>query len=85
MTKKVKITKLCLDIGGKKIELTMKQAKELQEVLNASFGSTEYINLYPRTYWAASGNSLQTVYSSDVATLTGCVENNTMSIADHAI
>ncbi len=35
---KVRISKLVLEIGGKKIELTIKQVKELQEVLNDSFG-----------------------------------------------
>jgi len=43
MSKKVKISKLVLEIGGKKIELSMKQAKELQEVLNDSFGDTEIV------------------------------------------
>jgi len=35
---KVKISKLVLEIGSKKIEITIKQAQELREVLNDSFG-----------------------------------------------
>ena len=40
---KVKISKLCIEIDGKKIELTMKQAKELSEVLNDTFGGPEVV------------------------------------------
>ena len=54
MSKQVKISKLCLEIGGKKIELTMKQAKELKDVLNDAFGESEVIFRdrwhYPHTY-----------------------------------
>ena len=39
----IKISKVCLDIDGKRIELTMKQAKKLNEVLNDTFGSTEVV------------------------------------------
>ena len=63
MSKKVKISKLVLEIGGKKIELSMKQAKELQEVLNDSFGDTEivfrdrwYRDWYTQKYTATSPN-----------------------------
>ncbi len=34
---KVKISKLVLEIGSKKIEITIKQAQELREILNDSF------------------------------------------------
>ena len=62
---KVKISKLVLEIDGKKIELSMKQAKELQEVLNDSFGDTETVfrdrwhynypyNPYPYNTWCSS-------------------------------
>ena len=54
MSKQVKISKLCLEIGGKKIELTMKQAKELKGVLNDTFGESEVVFRdrwhYPNTY-----------------------------------
>ena len=56
MSKRVKISKLCIEIDGKKIELTMKQAKELSEVLNDTFGGPEIIfrdrwyNPYPYPY-----------------------------------
>ena len=56
MSKQVKISKLCLEIGGKKIELTMKQAKELKDVLNDTFGGEDTI-IYrdrwhqPYQYW----------------------------------
>lgn len=58
MSKKVRIAKICLDIDGKKIELTLKQAQQLKDVLNETFGEevTEYVyphhhhhNHYP--YW----------------------------------
>lgn len=39
----VKISKLVLEISGKKIELTMKQAKELKDVLNDTFGESEMV------------------------------------------
>ena len=56
MSKQVKIKKLCLEIGSKKIELTLKQAQELKDVLNDTFGEevTEYIYrdrwTYPQHY-----------------------------------
>ena len=55
MSKQVKISKLCLEIGGKKIELTMKQAKELKDVLVDTFGGEDTIIYrdrwrYPNTY-----------------------------------
>ncbi len=39
----VKISKLVLEIGSKKIELTTKQAKELSEVLNEMFDKSEVV------------------------------------------
>ena len=38
-----KIDKIILDISGKKVELTEKQAKELKDVLSDMFGGKEYI------------------------------------------
>ena len=35
---KVKVSKVCLQIDGTKIELTLKQAQELKDVLNDTFG-----------------------------------------------
>ena len=60
--KQVKISKLCLEIGGTKIELTMKQARELSEVLNDTFGKSEtvfrdrwhYGYPYPNQYWGST-------------------------------
>jgi len=71
VSKKVKISKLVLEIGGKKIELSMKQAKELQEVLNDSFGDTEvvfrdrwYSNYH--YYPGLMGNTTTTISPADV-------------------
>ena len=50
MSKQVKIAKLCLEIGGKKIELTMKQARELKDVLNDSLGH-ETVKHVHHDYW----------------------------------
>ncbi len=55
---KVKISKLVLEIGGKKIEITIKQAQELREVLNDSFA--EY------SLWTDTNPTL----SDDYTTLT---------------
>jgi hypothetical protein len=40
---KVQISKICLNIDGRKIEMTMKQAKKLSEVLNDTFGNNEVV------------------------------------------
>ena len=64
MSKQVKIAKLCLEIGGKKIELTMKQARELKDVLNDSLGHETVKHVhhdywrYPYTTFATSGTIL---------------------------
>ena len=44
--KKIKLSKIVLDIEGKKVELTLKQAQLLQELLNDTFGDdrVEYID-----------------------------------------
>ena len=72
MSKQVKISKLCLEIGGKKIELTMKQAKELKDVLNDTFGESEVIFRdrwhYPHTY-PSNPNYWYTTCSSGTANL----------------
>jgi len=44
---KVKIAKICLEIDGKKIELTLKQAQQLKDVLNDTFGETVTEYIYP--------------------------------------
>ena len=55
-TNQVRIKKVCLEIGSKKIELTLKQAQELKDVLNETFGEevTEYVYRdrwnYPQQY-----------------------------------
>jgi hypothetical protein len=48
MKRKVKIAKICLNVDGKHIELTLAQAQELKNVLNETFGEkvTEYIYPY---------------------------------------
>jgi len=74
MSKRVKVSKICLQIDGKKIELTMKQAQELKDVLNDTFGQTVTEYIYPRPYWGhpywsygqiACGTT--TVSSADIA------------------
>lgn len=46
-----RIDKIILDISGKKVELTEKQAKELKDVLADMFGGKEYVPYptYPPT------------------------------------
>ena len=77
MSKQVKISKLCLEIGGKKIELTMKQAKELKDVLNDTFGGEDtivyrdrwhqpYQYWQPNTWYSTTGTNL--VASGDITT-----------------
>jgi hypothetical protein len=65
VSKKVKVSKLELDIEGKKIELNLRQAKALQKVLNETFGDETiiYRDRYPwynsPPYWI-SGNVAST-------------------------
>lgn len=39
MSKKVKINKICLELGDRVIELSLEQAQELRHLLNETFGS----------------------------------------------
>lgn len=47
MEDKVEISKINLQIGNKEISLTLEQAKELQNILNATFGKTEIVHERP--------------------------------------
>jgi hypothetical protein len=93
MSKRVKIAKLCLEIDGKKIDLTLKQAKELKEVLNETLGEETvrhvhhdrwvYPNHYPNQIpWYSTttcGNLTET--STDVSAYSSMATN----IADAGI
>lgn len=83
MSKQVKISKLCIEIDGKKIELTMKQAKELSEVLNDTFGGKEIVfrdRWYPgyQPYYSTCGAI--TTSSTDV----NCYNSTATAIMDGA-
>ena len=67
---KVKVSKICLDVGGKKIELTLKQAQQLKDTLNDTFGEkvTEYIRPYPYWQYNCSGATGSIAYSNTTAT-----------------
>lgn len=47
------IKKVILEIGGKEIKLTLAQAKELQEILNDTFGSAEtvFVDRWHYNHW----------------------------------
>lgn len=47
MSKKVKISKIQINIGEKTLELSLKEAEELREILNETFGKTVSINPIP--------------------------------------
>ena len=49
MKDKVEISRVVFKIGGKKIELTLEEAKKLQELLNSNFGQVS-IHYYPAYY-----------------------------------
>ncbi len=52
--KQVRISKICLEIEGKKINLTLKQAQELKDVLNDTFGEGDVVVYHDRwniPYW----------------------------------
>lgn len=78
MSKRVKISKLCLQIDGKKIELTLKQAQELKDVLNDTFGEkvTEYIYpyrpypYYPYSTWTVSSGTCDITSTGQLGTTT---------------
>ena len=92
MSKKVKISKLVLDIEGKKIELTIKQAHALQDVLNETFGEDtvvvhEHYDRYPWQYpntWyntndvTCRGNETGTISNFKGEQLTSSVLNITL-------
>ncbi|MDD2869666.1 hypothetical protein [Neomegalonema sp.] len=49
--KKIEISKVCIKIAGKELSLTIEQAKELQDILNKTFGqSTTTWVTYPVYY-----------------------------------
>jgi hypothetical protein len=91
MSKQVKISKLCLEIGGKKIDLTLKQAKELMEVLNETLGveahthimnipiAQPYIPYTPNGIWYSSGQINESpVFNGNQ--FEGSISNNCMSL-----
>lgn len=72
MSEKVEVSKIVVKMGKKEVELSLAEAKELQELLNDTFGKKEtvyipgspiyierpYIRPYP--YWTVTyGNSSQ--------------------------
>ena len=83
---RVKISKLCLEIDGKKIELTMKQARDLSEVLNDTFGKSETVFRdrwhypYSQPYWYYSTSGNIQCSSGSITTTTGanCATTDTV-------
>ena len=80
MSKKVKIDKVIIDIAGKELKLSIEQAKELQEILNNTFGEEKvvrypvyvdrYIPPYRGPYWTyTTCVSDTTTASANTATL----------------
>ena len=47
---KVEIKKVVLEVGGKEIQLTIEEAKELQELLNKTFGENKNTITIPCPY-----------------------------------
>jgi hypothetical protein len=83
---KVKISKLCIDIDGKRIELTMKQAKELSEVLNDTFGNDQTVFIdrwrypsYPYPYYGSVCGTL-TSASGTLTSWNGAVSSDTVTL-----
>jgi hypothetical protein len=58
MSEKIEVSKIVVRIGKKEVELSLAEAKELQELLNDTFGKKETaIRPYPWT--TAYGNASQ--------------------------
>ena len=43
MSKKTKISKIVLEVGGKKIEMSLSEARELKQILNDTFPDKETV------------------------------------------
>lgn len=67
-----KIQKIVLNIDGEEIKLTLKQAKELQKILNETFGENKvtFVNPYPvivepirvtKPYWSVDYTTAPTL------------------------
>ena len=50
MSKKVEVSKINIKIGDKEIPLTLGEAKELQELLNKTFGEEKTVYVPGRSY-----------------------------------
>lgn len=92
--KKVKISKVEINIGDKTIELSLKEAEELREILNETFGKTTVINPSPTiirepvyaprypNYWTVSNISSTTAVSK---TSNGVLSNSSASETDSVL
>jgi hypothetical protein len=73
MSQKVAVSKINIKIGKKEIPLTLEQAKELQELLNETFGNKNEVVYvpgspvyiphprpyrYPKTYWSVTTDNI---------------------------
>ena len=76
---KVKISKVEINIGGKTLELSLKEAEELREILNETFGKTTVVNsptiiyepvrpTWPYRTWTISTNNTDGASWSSVNT-----------------
>lgn len=75
MSEKIEVSKIVLKMGKKKVELSLAEAKELQELLNDIFGKKEIINIpnwpvyikrqspWPHQRWTTSYDCGKLTYS----------------------
>jgi hypothetical protein len=91
MSKKVRVKRINLDINGKEIMLSLKEAQELKDVLNDMFGVDEvviYRDRYNTPYWqpyyygtSGGGQILCSNESTTTSTWSGEVTSDTLNLA----
>jgi hypothetical protein len=52
MAKETKVEGIVLAIKGKRVELTIEEAKRLRDELNASLNGVQYVPIYPLYPWS---------------------------------
>lgn len=82
MKDKVEIKKVVINIGGKELNLTVEEAKELRDLLNGTFGEKETIYIpqypvypdnpyYPWRYWKVDWQYCPTITVSNTSCTDG--------------
>lgn len=76
--KEVKVTKIVINVGGKEVEFTPEEAKELTKILSDMFGekdniyvpySVPYYPPYPHVWWSVGYNTDGTKWTDNGVTI----------------